>query len=176
MQGITGLTQAQISEQCGQLTGMLGSQIDAVSLSSQGEAEAGMRSFALDTGIPPADLAATARVCLAVGYRQDDMRMAVGSALLLSSMGEAAYGALLGHHLLEGFGTTTRRDLAAEWYNASLTAIENGAAPAFMPGQPERVQLLRAASERLSGNTMAPAPIPASTGTGTALPTFTVNQ
>ncbi|MEL6954330.1 MAG: peptidoglycan-binding domain-containing protein [Pseudomonadota bacterium] len=176
MQGITGLTQAQISEQCGQLTGMLGSQIDAVSLSSQGEAEAGMRSFALDTGIPPADLAATARVCLAVGYRQDDMRMAVGSALLLSSMGEAAYGELLGHHLLEGFGTTTRRDLAAEWYNASLTAIENGAAPAFMPGQPERVQLLRAASERLSGNTMAPAPIPASTGTGTALPTFTVNQ
>ena len=117
-----------------------------------------MRSFALDTGIPPADLAATARVCLAVGYRQDDMRMAVGSALLLSSMGEAAYGELLGHHLLEGFGTTTRRDLAAEWYNASLTAIENGAAPAFMPGQPERVELLRKASLTLGATQSGLAP------------------
>lgn len=177
MQGITGLTQAQVSDQCNQLTDGLATQIDAVSLMPQAQAEADMRSFALDSGIPPADLAATARVCLAVGYREDNMRMAVGSALLLSSMGESAYGELLGHHLMEGFGTTTRRDLASQWYNASLTAIENGAAPAFMPGQPERVQLLRAASDQLSSNTAAPSPIPASTGGDTAtLPTFTVNQ
>ena len=177
MQGITGLTQAQIAEQCAAFGDMLAQQADSVSLLPQADAEAQMREFALGTGMSPVDLAATSRVCLAVAYRQDNMRMAVGSALMLVSMGEGAYGELLGHHLMAGFGTTNRRDLAIQWFNASLSAIENGATPAFMPGQPERVQLIRQATLRLTSDQTLPQPIPASGGnTGTALPTFTVNQ
>jgi hypothetical protein len=98
----------------------------------------------------------------------------VGSALMLVALGEPAYGELLGHHLRQGFGTTSRRDLAAGWYEASISALEGGATPAFMPGQPERTALLRAAVE-MSGPTAravnAPAPQPVST-----LPTFTVTD
>jgi peptidoglycan hydrolase-like protein with peptidoglycan-binding domain len=171
---ITGLTPAQIAEQCGSFATMLSGEIDRVSLVPQEALTAEMQEFAVGTGIPPADLAATSRVCLAVGYAQDDMRMAVGSALMLVALGEPAYGELLGHHLRQGFGTTSRRDLAAGWYEASISALEGGATPAFMPGQPERTALLRAAVE-MSGPTAravnAPAPQPVST-----LPTFTVTD
>ena len=161
MQSIAGLSPVQITEQCGQFTQLFATQIDQASLMGQAQLMPQVTTVALGTGIPPADLAATARVCLSVGYAQDNMRMAVGSALALTAMGEPAYGELLGHHLREGFGTTTRPDLAIQWYNASLTALEQGAQPAFMPGQPERTQLLRAATMRMQGGTAMPTPVPA---------------
>ncbi|MBF9034270.1 peptidoglycan-binding protein [Rhodobacterales bacterium HKCCE2091] len=162
IQDITGLTAAQISEQCSAFGDMLGAQADAVSLLPQTEAVAQTREFALGTGISPVDLSRTAKVCLAIGYREDDMRLAVGSALLLTALGETPYGELLGHHLVQGFGTTNRRDLATQWFEASLTALEDGATPVFMPGQPERVALLRAATGQLTGTGSAvPQPTPA---------------
>jgi peptidoglycan hydrolase-like protein with peptidoglycan-binding domain len=177
MQDIVGFTQAQITEQCGGFSTMFSSQIDSASLVGEAELLPQVRSVAMGTGIPPADLTRTARVCLSVGYRQDDMRMAVGSALALVAMGEAAYGELMGHHLREGFGTTARPDLAMGWYNASLMALETGATAAFMPGQPERVQLLRLATMRLNGGGAAPAPVPASQpAPSNGLPTFTISQ
>jgi hypothetical protein len=130
-----------------------------------------MQQFAAGTGIAPGDLAATSRVCLSVGYTQDDMRMAVGSALMLVALGEPAYGELLGHHLREGFGATTRPDLASGWYNASISALEQGATPAFMPGQPERTALLRAATLQVGGGNAGLAPQPVST-----LPTFSIQD
>ena len=174
---ITGLTQAQVAEQCDAYSQMLSGEIDRVSLVAQAPLTAEMQSFAIGTGIPPSDLAATSRVCLAVGYAQDDMRMAVGSALMLVALGEPAYGELLGHHLRRGFGTTNRPDLAAGWYEASISALEQGATPAFMPGQPERTALLRAAFDQTrpggsaaSGSAL-PTPQPVAT-----LPTFTVTD
>ncbi|MGP1358192.1 peptidoglycan-binding domain-containing protein [Roseicyclus sp.] len=173
---ITGLSPAQIAEQCGAFATMLSEEIDRVSLIEQAPLLSEMQAFASGTGIPPADLAATSRVCLATGYAQDDMRMAVGSALMLVALGEPAYGELLGHHLREGFGTNSRRDLAMQWYEASISALERGADPAFMPGQPERPALLRAATMQLgSGAAMAPQPVPAQQPAA-ALPTFRVNQ
>ncbi len=168
---ITGLTQAQIAEQCASFSTMLSGEIDRVSLIETGPLTSEMQQFAVGTGIAPSDLAATSRVCLAVGYAQDDMRMAVGSALMLVALGEPAYGELLGHHLREGFGTTNRPDLAAGWYNASISALEQGAAPAFMPGQPERTTLLRAATLQIGGGSGAVALQPVST-----LPTFTIEE
>jgi peptidoglycan hydrolase-like protein with peptidoglycan-binding domain len=169
---ITGLSQAQITQQCASFASMLSGEIDRASLIETVALTQEMQEFALGTGIAPADLSATSRVCLAVGYAQDDMRMAVGSALMLVALGEPAYGELLGHHLREGFGTTTRADLAAGWYNASITALEQGATPAFMPGQPERAALLRAATlQQLGGASASVAPQPVST-----LPTFTIQQ
>ena len=187
MQNIAGLSQAQITDQCGQFAQLFSAQIDQASLMGQAQLVPQVTNVALGTGIPPADLVGTARVCLSVGYAQDNMRMAVGSALALTAMGEPAYGELLGHHLREGFGTTTRPDLAMQWYNASLSALEQGAQPAFMPGQPERTQLLRAATMRMQGGTAMPAPVPVAQPVPApvpapvpvqqnALPTFSVTQ
>lgn len=187
MQNIAGLSPVQITEQCGQFTQLFATQIDQASLMGQGQLVPQVTTVALGTGIPPADLVATARVCLSVGYAQDNMRMAVGSALALTGMGEPAYGELLGHHLREGFGTTTRPDLAMQWYNASLSALEQGAQPAFMPGQPERTQLLRAATMRMQGGATMPTPVPVAQPAPVpvpvpvpvqqnALPTFRVTQ
>jgi peptidoglycan hydrolase-like protein with peptidoglycan-binding domain len=173
---ITGLSPAQIAEQCGAFSTMLSEEIDRVSLVDQAPLLTEMQAFASGTGIPPADLAATSRVCLATGYAQDDMRMAVGSALMLVALGEPAYGELLGHHLREGFGTNSRRDLAMQWYEASISALERGAEPAFMPGQPERAALLRAATLQLGAGTIAmPQPVQAQQPAA-ALPTFRVSQ
>jgi peptidoglycan hydrolase-like protein with peptidoglycan-binding domain len=188
MQNIVGLTQAQISEQCGQFAGLFSQQIDRASMAGQDELLPQVADAALGSGVPPADLSATARVCLSVGYAQDNMRMAVGSALVLTAMGEPAYGELMGHHLREGFGTTRRPDLAMAWYGNALSALEQGASAAFMPGQPERTQLLRQATMSLRGGqpemptpvpaaqpapeTPTPAPVPAQD----ALPTFSVSQ
>lgn len=174
---ITGLTQDQIAQQCAAFSDMLSGEIDRVSLIEQAQLTTEMQEFAAGTGIAPADLAATSRVCLAVGYAQDNMRMAVGSAVMLVALGEPAYGELLGHHLREGFGTNTRRDLAMQWYDASVSALERGAEPAFMPGQPERPALLRAATMQLDAGNSAAAPQPVQTQQpASALPTFTVNQ
>ncbi|PWK61188.1 peptidoglycan-binding domain-containing protein [Roseicyclus mahoneyensis] len=161
MQNINGLSPAQITDQCGQFAQLFSSQIDQASLTGPTQLTPQVTTIALGSGMPPADLSATARVCLSVGYAQDNMRMAVGSALALTAMGEPAYGELLGHHLREGFGTTTRPDLAMQWYNTSLSALEQGAQPAFMPGQPERTQLLRAATMQLQGAPAMPTPVPA---------------
>ncbi|MDU8945200.1 peptidoglycan-binding domain-containing protein [Ovoidimarina sediminis] len=176
MQGIQGLTPKQISEQCNAFGDMLSAQVDAISLRPAAEAEAEMRSFALSTGIPPADLSATSRVCLATGYAQDNMTVALGAALMLVTLGEPAYGELLGHHLREGVGTTARNDLAMQWYEASVSALENGSNPVFMPSQNERPQLLRASMtllgpEAKQGALTAPAPVQNAT-----LPTFSVQQ
>jgi hypothetical protein len=170
---ITGLTQAQIAEQCAAFSTMLSGEIDRVSLVASGPLMQEMQQFAAGTGIAPDDLAATSRVCLAVGYAQDDMRMALGSALMLVALGEPAYGELLGHHLREGFGTTTRPDLAAGWYDASITALERGAAPAFMPGQPERAALLRAATMQMGA---APAPAAVAPQPVATLSTFSIRD
>lgn len=168
---ITGLTQAQIAAQCASFAGLLSDEVDRVSQVAPGPLTAEMQQFATGTGIPPGDLAATSRVCLAIGYAQDDMRMAVGSALMLVALGEPVYGELLGHHLREGFGASQRPDLAGGWYDAALTALEQGAAPAFMPGQPERTALLRAATLQIGGAPAGVAPQPAAT-----LPTFVIGD
>ena len=176
MQGIQGLTPQQISDQCVAFGDMLTAQVDAISLRPAAEAEAEMRSFALSTGISPSDLAATSRVCLATGYAQDNMNVALGAALMLATLGEPAYGELLGHHLREGVGTTQRTDLAMQWYEASLSALESGSGAVFMPGQKERPQLLRASMTMLGPDAKQGALTAPSNVQNATLPTFSVQQ
>ncbi|NOD32920.1 MULTISPECIES: peptidoglycan-binding domain-containing protein [unclassified Ruegeria] len=145
MQDIQGLTPDQVTAQCDSYGDMLAPQVVALSLNSKTDAETQMRKLALDSGLSPEDLAATSKVCLAIGYRQDNMDTAVGSALMLVAMGEPAYGELIGHHLREGFGVPERRDLAMQWYDASLSALDAGSQAVFLPSQTDRPQLLRAA-------------------------------
>ncbi|WP_170760912.1 peptidoglycan-binding domain-containing protein [Ruegeria lacuscaerulensis] len=145
MSDVQGLTPDQVAAQCDAYGETLAPQVVKLSLSSKAEAESQMREFALGTGLSPEDLAATSKVCLAIGYRQDNMDSALGSALMLVAMGEPAYGELIGHHLREGFGVQERRDLAMQWYDASLTALDAGSQAVFLPSQSDRPQLLRAA-------------------------------
>ena len=50
------------------------------------------------------------------------MDVAIGSALLLTALGEQVYAELLGHHLMQGFGAAQRVDLAEDWYQLGISS------------------------------------------------------
>ena len=163
---ITGFSKEQIEAQCGQLGTAMKNEIAALSLKPNTEVMSDVSNFVLKNNISPAQMMGTAKVCLSVGYRTDNMDVAVGSTLLLVALGSQPYSELLGHHLNNGFGATQRPDLAVSWYGQAITALEGGAPAVFAPGQPERVGLLRKAAA-MSGQT---------NGAAAALPAFTVKQ
>lgn len=173
---IQGFTPDQIAQQCDGFGPAMKGYVSSLSLKPRDAVVADVSSFILTSGMSPAQLSGTARICMGVGYRTDNMDVAVGSALLLFAMGEGVYGELMGHHLSQGFGTARRADMAVSWYQAGLAAADSGAAAVFVPGQPERTELIRAASQRMSGVPAAatlPQPVPASTG---GLPTFSISE
>ncbi|THD82288.1 peptidoglycan-binding protein [Aliigemmobacter aestuarii] len=157
---VPGFTPQQIAEQCAAFGPVMKDHVAALSLASASEVLDGVDNFVLQSGMAPAQLSATARICLGVGYGSDDMEVAVGSALILSSLGELAYAELLGHHLSQGFGASRRADLALEWY-------ELGGAPGLVPGMPERDELVLQAALAING-LFDPAPA--------ALPVFPVPE
>ncbi len=148
---VQGVSMDQIEAQCAGLGPAMKDFVSALSLKSHQEVVQDVTAFVLTTGMSPAQLKATAQICLGVGYRKDDMDVALGSALLIYALGEGVYGELMGHHLAQGFGTTKRTDMALAWYAKGLEAVEAGAVPVFAPGQPERTGLLRKASLQLGG-------------------------
>ncbi|MCU9848634.1 peptidoglycan-binding protein [Defluviimonas sp. WL0024] len=169
---VPGVTMSEVAAQCAGFAPAMKTHVASVSLETADRVIADVRDFALSTGMAPAQLAATAKICLSVGYSGDDMDVAVASNLILAALGEAAYGELLGHHLSQGFGAARRADLAFDWYDMAITAADlTGAAP-FAPGQPERMQLVRKAAYTIAGRgdqaavPAAPEALPA------ALPSF----
>ncbi|MGP9789901.1 peptidoglycan-binding domain-containing protein [Roseinatronobacter sp. NSM] len=137
---VQGVSAAQIAEQCLAFAPSLQPFVSALSVQPQDEVMRGVSAFVLQTGMSPQQLTDTARICLAVGYRQDNMDVAVGAALLLATLGERAYGELMGHHLMQGFGTVKRDDLALAWYELGFDPAKRAV---FAPLQPERDSLLR---------------------------------
>lgn len=172
---IQGFTPDQIAQQCAGFGPAMQDKVASLSLKPRDAVVADVSSFVLTTGMSPAQLAGTARICLGVGYRTDNMDVAIGSALLLYTMGEGVYGELMGHHLSQGFGPAKRIDMAQSWYQAALTAADTGAAAVFVPGQPERTELLRQASMRMAGAPASTLPQvqPASSS---GLPTFSISE
>ncbi len=167
---VQGFTPQQIAEQCAGFAPVLKDSIAALSLRPEAEVLNGVQTFAMNSGMAPAQLAATAKICLGVGYTTDNMDVAVGSALILTALGQHPYAELLGHHLALGFGASQRRDLALAWYDTALQAIAAGET-AVAPGLPDRAQVLQKAAFLVTGAGGAP-----STGNGTtkaSLPTFT---
>lgn len=161
---VPGTTPEVIRQQCAGFGPAMQAQVAALSFEPAAKVLEDVRAFALSTGMPPAQLAATAKICLSVGYAQDDMGVAVASNLILAALGEGAYGELLGHHLSQGFGATTRTDLAFDWYDMALKAAEQTGAVPFSPGQPERMQLVRKAAYTIAGRAdqaAAPEAVPA---------------
>lgn len=148
---IQGFTTEQIAQQCEGIGTAMTDQVAAVSLNPRDQVIQDVSAFVLSTGMSPAQLSGTAKICLSVGYRTDNMDVAIGSALMLVVLGEPVYAELLGHHLGQGFGTSTRSDLSLAWYSLGLDALENGAVPVFAPGQPERTSLIRKAAYQTGG-------------------------
>lgn len=146
---VQGFTPDQIANQCEQFGPATQPYVAALALKSQPEVVQDVAGFILTTGMSPAQLKGTAQICMGVGYRTDNMDVALGSALMLFAMGDYIYGEIMGHHLAQGFGTARRVDSARVWYAEGLKAVDAGAPAVFAPGQPERIELLRQASLRL---------------------------
>jgi peptidoglycan hydrolase-like protein with peptidoglycan-binding domain len=150
--GVQGFTPAQIAAQCDSFGPAMKDHVAALSLKPLADVRQMVSGFVLSTGMSPAQLTATAQICLGVGYRTDNMDVALASGLLLHALGQNVYGELMGHHLAQGFGAAQRVDLARAWYDDSLSAVDSGATLVFSPGQPERTELLRKASLMLGGS------------------------
>lgn len=167
---IQGLGVNEIAAQCKQFGPVMREHVAALSLKQSDEVLQGVSSFVLSSGMSPPQLAATSKICLSVGYRTDDMDVAIGSGLILVALGEQVYAELMGHHLSQGFGANARQELADAWYMMGISAIEGGQPAVFAPGQPERTALIKAAVTG-SENAMT-APVQPVGG----LPTFKISE
>jgi len=148
--GLQGVTSAQLESQCAAFAPMLKPYVNTLSLKSHDQVMQDVSSFILTTGMSSQQLIGTAKICLSVGYRTDNQDVALGSALLLTVLGEQPYSELLGHHLTQGFGVGARPDLALAWYKVGLDAIAAGQPAVFAPGNPERVGLIQKAAFQLN--------------------------
>lgn len=175
--GVQGYTPQQIAMQCEGFGPAMRDQIAAASLKPAPDVLREVSGFALGSGIAPTQLAGTAKICLSVGYRTDNMDVALGSALLLTVLGEPAYAELIGHHLIQGFGTTARPDLALDWFDMGFEAAAAGGRSVVAPGQPERTELVRQAAYlvagRDAGTDPGSAPVPAAAD-APKLPSFKI--
>lgn len=175
---VDGLTPAKLEQQCAGFAPAMKQQLNALSLQPRDTVLGDVSQFILDAGMDHAQLSGTARICLSVGYRTDNLDVATGSALLLTALGKRGYAELLGHHLNEGFGAAKRPDLALDWYETGLSAVEASGKPIFVPGDSERTELLRQAvfpgsgdEAKTLGDEDANEVRPAST-----LPTFSISE
>lgn len=111
------------------------------------------------------------QICMGLGYRQDDAKMALGGATVLLSTGQMPYAEVMGHHLRWGFGTTRTPGAANGWYQTALDAMQQGAAPVFVPSKSaERNAIIQAS---LSGPA---APQQAASGGGISLPALNLGN
>ncbi len=168
---VTGATPQQIEAQCQSFTPLLKPFVASLANKTQTEVVQDVSSFITSSGMPAAQMATTAKICLSVGYRTDNMDMAAGSALLMVAGGEPVYGELIGHHMAQGFGVGKDQAKAMPWFEVSLGAVEAGTPAVFAPGQPERTALLRKATANLNG-----APGQATVQPAAALPSFNVSE
>jgi peptidoglycan hydrolase-like protein with peptidoglycan-binding domain len=162
---LSGTTPQDVALQCAGLEPLLSSHVAALSVQPREAVLAGVTQFVLTSGMTTTDLAATARICLSSGYQTDDLTIALGSALILVALGETSYGELPAHHLMQGIGTAERRELAVDWFRASVPM--GGMATtevAFQPGGEGRNDLIHAAVDAVSGQGMAqPLAVPPAT-------------
>ena len=148
---VQGVTLAQMQEQCAAFAPTMRDYVAGMVAKAPEDATSDLQSFVISSGMNPSQLSANAKICLSIGYRSDTADVALASSLVLVGLGEAAYGEMLGHHLAQGFGAPRRLDRAADWYDATVTALDSGAVRVVAPGVTERPALLRAAAVRLRG-------------------------
>lgn len=174
MDTIQGVDPATVEAQCDAFGKSLAGLASALGSKPPNAVLSDANRLILDSGMTPEQLRTTSRVCMASGYQTDRMPAVLGGALLLTALGERPYAELVGHHLYGGFGVAANADRALAWYEMAITALDDGAAPVFAPGQAERIEVLRKAATGLAGGDMA-TPVPASAGDGT-MPVFTLSE
>ena len=165
---VQGVSLADIEAQCQQLGPVMQPYVSALNSGQRDSVMADVNSFVTDSGSDPVQLASTARICLGTGYRTDNMTVALGSGLLLVSLGEAAYGELMGHHLYRGFGVAADESKAIDWLVWTTDALATGATPVFGTGDGTRLELVDEAVFRLNGG--APSSAAKTTSTKGKLP------
>ena len=146
---VQGYSATQIQTSCEGIAQPMHDLVAAASLQPRTEVVSSVAGFVLKTGMSPSQLSMTARICLGVGYRTDNLDVAIASSLLMVALGKPVYGELIGHHLAQGIGASQRIDLATDWFNGAITALDSGAEAAFAPTQTDRVDLLRLATAQL---------------------------
>ncbi|MEL7027603.1 MAG: peptidoglycan-binding protein, partial [Pseudomonadota bacterium] len=171
---VTGVSADQIEARCGAFGSLLAAQVGSLPTKDKDVVIADVATFIVNSGQQPASLSGTAKICLGVGYRTDDMGVALGSGLVLAALGENAYGELMGHHLSQGFGTAQNAEKAKPWYEMGIEAATDGKA-VFSPGQPERVDVIRTAMASGSSASDGFVVVPASDGEET-LELFTITS
>ncbi|WP_372610902.1 peptidoglycan-binding domain-containing protein [Aquicoccus sp.] len=166
---IKGFSESEIAAQCRDFGALVKPYTRDIADFPRAETLRRTASFTEETGMGADQLGATAKICLSVGYRTDDMDIAVGSALVLAAVGLDAYGEMIGHHLATGIGVAHRPEMTMDWYEAASRAT-----PVFAPGQPERASLIQKAAMMMNSHgatTRSVSPEPASTQ-GQGLPGF----
>jgi peptidoglycan hydrolase-like protein with peptidoglycan-binding domain len=170
MSKVQGFTTEQITQQCNGFVPPMRAYVSDLAVKPRDAVLQEASGFARKTGMAASQLDVTAKICLSVGYRTDNMDVALSSALLLTALGDKPYAELVGHHLEQGFGIAPRPDLALAWYKMAVGALQNGAPAVFAPGQPERVALIRKAAFAAAGQPDNGTP------QATSLPTFAAPQ
>lgn len=147
---VQGLSVDQIEQQCESLAPTMATYVAQLHSVPQDQLVQTVHRFVATTGMTTSQVIGTGQICLGVGYRTDNMDVALGSALLLVGAGQAAYAELVGHHLLRGFGIAPSQLLAAGWFDRAFAAASAGVVPVFNPGEPGRTDLLRQAMARMN--------------------------
>ena len=160
---IPGFTPEQIAAQCKGFAAALKDQVGKIAATPRDDMVAGVQGWLKTAGMPEAQLAATSKVCLGVGYQTDDAEMALASALVLTGTGNMVYAEMIGHHLVSGVGIEARPDLALDWYDVGVNALSVGQKPVFLPEQGDRGALIKKAAMALNGRAealpMLPVPV-----------------
>lgn len=151
-QGI--LTQARASEDqiagtCAQITDAMAPAMSDLATASPQQVADRVAGISQSIGLGDrANAESYGKLCLGLGYRKDDAKMALTGALVMMGAGQVPYAEAVGHHLREGFGVTASRQASLPWYEVAIMALEQNAAAAFEPSKtPERVGVIRAAIE-----------------------------
>lgn len=147
---VQGMTADQIAQQCEGLAPTMATYVSQLHTAPQDQVVQSVQRFVATSGMTQDQVVGTGQICLGVGYRTDNMDVALGSALLLVGAGQAAYAELVGHHLMRGFGVAPSQPLAAGWFDRGLGAVSAGVVPVFNPGEPGRNDLLRQAIARMN--------------------------
>ena len=145
---VPGMTPQQVADQCMAFGPAMQPYVAMLGTTPQPVVLQAVAGFVPTTGMTPAQIQTTARICMGVGYRTDNMGVALGSALLMTATGQPVYSELVGHHLINGFGVAPRPDLAGAWFDQSFAALASGQPAVFNPGDPSRMTLLQQAVAR----------------------------
>jgi peptidoglycan hydrolase-like protein with peptidoglycan-binding domain len=167
-----GVSFDQVQQQCDGLAQAIGPAAEGLADRGIEETRTNISAILDGSGQTAEQLTMAGRICLGVGYRTDEPKVALASALMLVSVGRDAYGEIVGHHLREGFGIAASAQAGRTWIGFALDALDRGDDPAFLPAESGvRSSVLRAA---LNGGGAPATTVPVGAPAAPTLPIFSV--